>query len=86
MSEQKLYQEVKGTVHRSLRYKEKYGTTQTLPRAVRLTKLSKQMGEPARRTTVSTALHKSGLYSVARMKPLQRKRHDSTPGVCQKGK
>ena len=34
------------------------------------------MGEPARRTTVSAALHKSRLYGrVARWKPLLKKRH-----------
>ena len=35
-----------------------------------------EMGEPAGRTTVSAALQKSRLYgSVARWKPLLRKRH-----------
>jgi hypothetical protein len=34
------------------------------------------MGEPARRTTVSTALNQSGINGrVARQKPLLRKRH-----------
>ena len=34
------------------------------------------MGEPSRRTTISTALHQSGLYGrVARRKPLLIKRH-----------
>uniref|UniRef100_A0A8C7FMX9 Dystrobrevin n=1 Tax=Oncorhynchus kisutch TaxID=8019 RepID=A0A8C7FMX9_ONCKI len=34
------------------------------------------MGEPSRRTTISTALHQSGLYCrVARQKPLPSKRH-----------
>ena len=35
-----------------------------------------EMGEPAGRTTVSAALHKSKLYGrVVRLKPLLRKRH-----------
>ena len=76
-------------------------TTQTLPRAGHLTKLSNwaralvwevtknpmstltelqsslaEMGEPARRTTVSAAYHKSRLCGrVARQKPLLRNRH-----------
>jgi hypothetical protein len=34
------------------------------------------MGEPSRRTTISAALHQSGLYGkVARWKPLLSKRH-----------
>ena len=34
-----------------------------------------EMGEPSRRTTISAALHQSGLYGrVARRKPLLRKR------------
>jgi hypothetical protein len=34
------------------------------------------MGEPSRRTTISVALHQSGLYGrVARRKPLLSKRH-----------
>uniref|UniRef100_A0AAZ3S407 Transposase Tc1-like domain-containing protein n=1 Tax=Oncorhynchus tshawytscha TaxID=74940 RepID=A0AAZ3S407_ONCTS len=37
---------------------------------------SVEMGEPSRRTTISAALHKSGLYGrVARRKPLLSKRH-----------
>ena len=32
-----------------------------------------EMGEPSRRTTISAALHQSGLYG--RVKPLLRKRH-----------
>ena len=35
-----------------------------------------EMGEPSRRTTISAALHQSGLYGrVARRKPLLSKRH-----------
>ena len=35
-----------------------------------------EMGEPAERTTVSVALHKSRLYGrVARQKPILRKRY-----------
>ena len=35
-----------------------------------------EMGEPARRTTISAALHKSRLYGrVARWEPLLRRRH-----------
>ena len=47
-----------------------------------------EMGEPARRTTVSAALHKSRLYGrVVRRKPLLRKMApDSTPGVCTKAR
>ena len=46
---------------------------------------SVEMGEPSRRTTISAALHQSGLYGgVARQKPLLSKRHDSPLGVCQK--
>ena len=37
---------------------------------------SVEMGEPSRRTTISAALHQSGLYGrVARRKPLLSKRH-----------
>ena len=37
---------------------------------------SVEMGEPSRRTTISAALHQSGLYDrVARRKPLLRYRH-----------
>ena len=37
---------------------------------------SVEIGEPSRRTTVSAALHQSGLYSrVTRRKPLLSKRH-----------
>ena len=37
---------------------------------------SVEMGEPFRRTPISTALHQSGLYAgVARRKPLLSKRH-----------
>ena len=37
---------------------------------------SAEMGEPSRRTTISAALHQSGLYStVAGQKPLLSKRH-----------
>jgi hypothetical protein len=44
-----------------------------------------EIGEPARRTTVSTALHQSGRYGrVARRKSLLRKRAHDTPGVCKK--
>ena len=46
---------------------------------VTLTKLqssSLEMGETSRRTTISAALHQSGLYGrVARQKPLLSKRH-----------
>jgi hypothetical protein len=53
-----------------LQWKE-FGTTKTLPRAGRPSKLSnwgrrflviEVMGEPSRRTTISAALHQSGLY------------------------
>ena len=91
---------------------QKFGTTKTLPRAVRLVKLSNwgrmalvremaknpmvtltelhsssvETGAPSRRTTISAAIHKSGLYGrVARRKPLLSKNaHDSPLGVCQK--
>ena len=37
---------------------------------------SVEMGEPSRRTTISAALHQSGIYGrVARRKPLLSKRH-----------
>ena len=40
---------------------------------------SVEMGEPSRRTTISAALHQSGLYGrVARRKPLLSKRHMTT--------
>ena len=44
------------------------------------------MGEHSRRTTISIALHKSGLYGrVARWKPLlSKKAHDKPLGVFQK--
>ena len=81
---------------------KKFGTTRTLPRAGRPSKLSDQgrralvrevtknlmvtlselqhstvkRGEPSRRTTISAAIHQSGLYGrVARRKPLLSKRH-----------
>ena len=71
---------------------KKFVTTKTLPRAGCPSKLSNQgrsalvkevtksssveMGEPSRRTTISAALHQSGLYSrVDRRKPLLSKRH-----------
>jgi hypothetical protein len=39
------------------------------------------MGEPSRRTTISAALHQSGLYGrVARQKPLLSKRHMTGTG------
>ena len=92
----------KSTVSSIIRKWKEYGTTQTLPRAGRPTKLRNwerrtlvrvvtknpmttltklqsslaEMGEPAGRTTISTALHKSRLYGrVARRKPLLRKSH-----------
>ena len=41
-----------------------------------LQSFSVEMGEPSRRTTLSEALHQSGLYGrVARQKPLLSKRH-----------
>uniref|UniRef100_A0AAZ3QDK9 Transposase Tc1-like domain-containing protein n=1 Tax=Oncorhynchus tshawytscha TaxID=74940 RepID=A0AAZ3QDK9_ONCTS len=47
---------------------------------------SVEMGEPSRRTTISAALHQSGLYGrVARRKPLLSKKAHKIPlGVCQK--
>ena len=36
---------------------------------------SVEMGEPSRRTTISVALHQSGLYGMARWKPFLSKRH-----------
>jgi hypothetical protein len=40
---------------------------------------SVEMGEPSRRTTISAALHQSGLYGrVAKRKPLLSKRHMTT--------
>ena len=46
---------------------------------------SVETGEPSRRTTISAALHQSGLFGrVARQKVLLSKRHDSPLGVCQK--
>ena len=92
----------KSTVSYIIRKWKEYETTQTVPRAGRLIKLSNQarrslvrevtknpmttltelqsslakMGEPAGRTTVSAALHKSRFYwRVARRKPLLRKSH-----------
>ena len=49
-------------------------------RQVTLTELqssSVEMGEPSKRTTVSAALHQSGLYGVARRKPLLSKEHST---------
>ena len=46
---------------------------------------SVEMGEPSRRTTISAALHQSGLDGgVARLKPHLSKKHMSPLGVCQK--
>ena len=46
---------------------------------------SVEMREPSRKTTISAALHQSGLYgSVARRMPLLSKRHMTTRLVCQK--
>ena len=85
------------TVASIIRKSKKFGTTSTLPRAGRLSKLSDrgrralvrevtenpmvtlselqrssvERGEPSRRTTISAAIHQSGLYGrVARRKPL----------------
>jgi hypothetical protein len=77
---------------------KKFGITKTLLRAVHLREVttipivtltelqssSVEMGEPSRRTTISSALHQSVLYGgVARRKPLLSKRH-SLLGVCQR--
>ena len=50
-----------------------------------LQRSSVERGEPSRRTTISAAIHQSGLYGrVARRKPLlSKKAHGSPPGVCQ---
>jgi hypothetical protein len=45
---------------------------------------SVEMGEPARRTTISIALHQSGLYGRVARRKLFIKLHDSPLGVCQK--
>ena len=90
------------TVASIIRKWKKFGTTRTLPRAGRWSKLSDrgkralvrevtknlmvtlselqrssvERGEPSRRTTISAAIHQSGLYGrVARWKPLLSKRH-----------
>lgn len=90
------------TVASIIRKWKKFGTTRTLPRAGRPSKLSDrgrralvrevtnnpmvtlselqrssvERGEPSRRTTISAAIHQSGLYGrVARRKPLLSKRH-----------
>uniref|UniRef100_A0AAR2JP33 Transposase Tc1-like domain-containing protein n=4 Tax=Pygocentrus nattereri TaxID=42514 RepID=A0AAR2JP33_PYGNA len=90
------------TVASIIRKWKKFGTTRTLPRAGRPSKLSDrgrralvrevtknpmitlselqrssvERGEPCRRTTISAAIHQSGLYGrVARRKPLLSKRH-----------
>ena len=52
---------------------------------VNLTELkssSVEMGEPSRRTTISAALHQSGLYG--RVANPQYKVHGSLLGICQK--
>ena len=47
---------------------------------------SVEMGEPSRRTTISAALHQSGLYGrVARRKPLLSKRHMAANWSLPKG-
>jgi hypothetical protein len=52
---------------------------------IKLQSYSVEMGEPSRRTTISAALHQSGLHGrVARRKPLLSKRHDRPLGVFQK--
>ena len=95
----RVFKVPKNTVSSIIRKWKEYGTTQTLPRAGRPTKLSNrarrtlvrevtknpmtelqsssvEMGEPAGRTTVSAALHKSTLYGrVAIRKSLLRERH-----------
>ena len=95
----------KSTVNSIIRKWREDITTQTLPRAGHLTKLSNrarrtlvremtnnpmitltelqrslaEMGEPARRTTISAALDKSRLHGrVARQKTLLRERHNMT--------
>jgi len=85
----------KSTVSFIIRKWKEYGTTQTLPRADRPTKMSNwarrtlirevtnnpmnTLTEPARRTTVSAALHKSRIHGkVSRQKPLLRKRQTTT--------
>ena len=48
----------------------------TMVTLIELQSSSVEMGEPSRRTTISAALHQSGLYGrVARRKPLPRKRY-----------
>ena len=56
---------------------KKFGTTKTLPRAAKLSnRRRRSLVEPSRRTTISAALHQSGLYGrVSRLKPLLSKRH-----------
>jgi hypothetical protein len=50
-------------------------TKNSMTTLIELQSFLAEMGEPARRTTVSTALHQSGVYRrVARRKPLLRKR------------
>ena len=44
-----------------------------------------EMGEPARKTPISVALHKSRLYGSGQTEAtLEKKAHDSTPGVGKK--
>ena len=91
-----------GTVASIIWKWKKFGSTRTLPRAGRPSKLSDrgrralvrevtknpmvtlselqrssvERGEPSRRTTISAAIHQSGLYGkMARRKPLLSKKH-----------
>ena len=60
-------------------------TKNTMVTLTEIQSFSVEMGEPSRRTTISAALHQSGLYGrVARWMPLLSKRHDSPLEVCQK--
>jgi hypothetical protein len=60
-------------------------TKNTMLTLTELQSSSIEMGYPSRRTTISAALHQSGLYGrVARWKPLLSKGTYSPLGVCQK--
>ena len=54
----------------------RYVTKNPMVTLTELQSSSVEMGKPSRRTTISTAIHQSGLYGrVARLKPLLSKRH-----------
>jgi hypothetical protein len=65
MSEQKQRHEVEGIVHRAPSQDcVREVTKNSMVSLTELQSSSMEMGEPSRRTTISAALHQSGLYGI----------------------